>query len=398
MNLKRNYSITLNNDNFKRRRSSFLRVLLAMILFNSCITIVEFSNILPHRLMEMLNIQLIPKPPAWVKSYFDWHAIQREEFLNTTNATRTNTKCLIIICHRNQHCGGIADRLKSLPYYLRFAGQTNRLLFIKWEKFNLEDFMQPPQNGFDWRLPSFINITQVIDYQGSLIALMNDKDHELHDKQYLFLSTHLEHKHEKEFGFKQTQIESLHRVILKYFFEPADELQIQIKNTMDKLGLIHKNYVSAHYRSDDQSFHATHEALSNDVIDEKTEYEINNAIQCAVEKGNNMSMPCYFTSSNARNVKYVLQDSPFASNRNPPVKVIGIESQRIHSEHPGSNDYYEQQDHDPSELYPIFIDLWIMAYSKCVAFGNLGFGRLGARLTGGYCQINYLQNSCPAFF
>jgi len=377
-----------------------------IILFNCGIRTVHISSMLPQRLMEMLNIK--PKAPPWVKTYFSWHAEQREDFLDDNS-----TKFLILICHRDHHCGGVADRFKSLPHLLRFAEQTKRMLFIKWEKFDLEDFLQPPLDGLDWRLPEFVNVSKTVDYDGSLIELRNDKDNELHKQKNIFLSTHLAHQYELEFTFTLMQAEALHRVILQSFFEPVPALEKQIKKTMDNLGLIPKQYVAAHYRSEDQYFF--NETLSVTMLDEKTEYEIHNAIQCAVEKGNNMTMPVYFTSSSSQNVKYVLKESPFAPNRNPPVKVVGIESTRIHSEFPTENyygqqlstrihsessteNYYDQQQHNASELYPIFVDLWIMARSKCVAFGKLGFGRLGSRLTGDYCNVNYQRFSCPILF
>ena len=353
---------------------------------------IEISNLLPQRMMEILNMH--PKAPKWIKTYFEWHAIEREKLLY--NNITEPTKALIIICHRDMHCGGIADRLKSLPYYVTLAEKTNRMLFIKWEKFNLEDFMQPPKDGFDWRLPENITISPDIDYDGSLIDLMNNETHELHEKQYIFLSTHMEHKHEIEFDYNIHEIEALHRVILNYFFEPVAALRQQIKVVMDSLGLVPQEYVAAHYRSNDHLFN---EGENVSLIDDKIEYEIHNAIQCAVEKGDNKSYPVYFTSSHSKNVKYVLRDSPFAADRNPPVKVLGNVGKRIHSEYPGSpGKNYDYEEHAPTELYPIFIDLWLMAYSKCVAFGSLGFGRLGARLGGGWCYANHQLHSCPVFF
>jgi hypothetical protein len=52
---------------------------------------------------------------------------------------------------------GTADRLKPVPYAIRVAYQSKRILLIRWERpAKLEEFIVPPKGGFDWRVPDFL--------------------------------------------------------------------------------------------------------------------------------------------------------------------------------------------------------------------------------------------------
>jgi len=80
--------------------------------------------------------------PGWLDDYVKWHQIQRR-----VNLYKPETKFLIVACHKNHMCGGISDRLRPLPFFLMLAHKTNRVLLIKWQKFELEDFLVPPDGG-----------------------------------------------------------------------------------------------------------------------------------------------------------------------------------------------------------------------------------------------------------
>ena len=45
---------------------------------------------------------------------------------------------------------------------------------------------------------------------------------------------------------------------------------------------------------------------------------------------------------------------------------------------------------DINDFYIIFVDLFIMSYSKCVVYGSGGFGRMGSLVSyNPYCGISY---------
>ena len=98
-----------------------------------------------------------PQLPTWVKQYTDWHAKQRQRYLE---AVRTNAplpediRFLISRCLSYDHCGGASDRLQDMPYNMMLANQTNRVLLVKWEKpAALEHYLVPPEGGINWSIP-----------------------------------------------------------------------------------------------------------------------------------------------------------------------------------------------------------------------------------------------------
>ena len=107
------------------------------------------------------------KLPQWMTEYFAWHAHQRTRML-TAFAEEEDEEhehhhqyppvpCLVMTCLADDaKCGGTADRLRPLPFMIRLAAETKRLLFIYWERpAPLETFLLPPAGAFsvDWRLP-----------------------------------------------------------------------------------------------------------------------------------------------------------------------------------------------------------------------------------------------------
>jgi hypothetical protein len=93
--------------------------------------------------------------PQWLQEYFTWHNEQTSKI----GAATSDIKYAGLICLPNHNsCGGIADRLRPLLFYLFLAKQSNRVLCIHWTKnFALEEYLQPISNfGIDWRCPTEI--------------------------------------------------------------------------------------------------------------------------------------------------------------------------------------------------------------------------------------------------
>jgi len=99
------------------------------------------------------------KLPKWMTEYFAWHAHQRTRMLDPfADQHHLPVRCLVMTClAEDAKCGGTADRLRPLPFMIRLAAETKRLLFIYWERpAPLETFLLPPAGAFgvDWRLPT----------------------------------------------------------------------------------------------------------------------------------------------------------------------------------------------------------------------------------------------------
>jgi hypothetical protein len=94
--------------------------------------------------------------PRWMKRYFDWHKHKRETW---SPQTWSSERWMIMQClaGHDGKCGGTADRLKPLPWALRVAYQTKRILLIRWTRpAKLEEFLVPPKGGMDWRVPEWM--------------------------------------------------------------------------------------------------------------------------------------------------------------------------------------------------------------------------------------------------
>ena len=278
-------------------------------------------------------------------------------------------------------------RLKSIPYYLEVANKTDRVFFIKWEKFHLEDFVLPAEGGLDWRLPDRYEIGKEPDLiSRDIEQILNDENHPLNSKRNLIVRPNVAMLNRESLRSEQKPIESgSYSNIMSILFVPVPPLAVQIRKTMQSLNIRRKKYISAHYRVSSDNYVE---------VNDKTKKEAHRAIECAVHAaGDNKDLPIYFASSQTQYVKYILNDSPFSQSKKSPVKVIGLDNTtRLHSDKSALG--YS----DPATLYPAFVDLWLMKYSKCVSYGHLGFGKLGAYLSGEDCTFHHInwRVKCPS--
>jgi len=121
--------------------------------------------------------------PQWMKDYFRWHQKTRktltqeiwkhlkEDDTHVKNAT--STKFLVVQCLPNNDgssCGTLLERLGLLPYYLKIADETNRILLIHWTvPADLSEYLMPPMGGCDWRSPKWMQQLLLDDQQGVLV-------------------------------------------------------------------------------------------------------------------------------------------------------------------------------------------------------------------------------------
>ena len=186
-------------------------------------------------------------------------------------------------------------------------------------------------------------------------------------------------------------------------FNPAPPLKVEIQKRLSELKLVPGKFVSAHFRSQDHKF-SKDEINGKGLADpKKVKYKyyqsnylekIENSLACAHQISPDKSFPIYFTSSNTESVKYALGENEFTKN-NKDVKVVGITNVlRLHSDKPYQERWYFDEDRDPAELYPAFIDLYLMSYGACTSYGMLGFGVLGARISGEKCMIDSHRKHC----
>jgi len=328
--------------------------------------------------------------PDWLKEYVAWHSEQRKKINDPS------TKFLTVTCYKDHKCAGVSDRIRPMPYYVLLAFKLQRVLFVKWQKFELEDFLVPPAGGIDWRLPKELSIgeNRNFEIERGHYNIWDDDDEFVKNTKHLTIGwvPDVYSGFQKEYFSTKEDSNGCYSDVMDLLFEPSTPVAAAITETMKKLDLVPKQYSTVHYRAPDfVPYPKDMGSLEKRTPDQSRKDEISNAISCAVHISHNKNI--YFTSSDNDFVEYVLEESPFA--KSPTVDIKGVTGYfRYHSDNPTHS--FDWEASDPSVLYPVFVDLWIMKNSKCVAFTKLGFGRLGSRLNGDDCSVNALGETCPS--
>jgi len=367
-------------------------------------------------LWESPSLHLLPE---WAKEYFLWHRIQRESMNETNWNTSETNKYLVMRClNRDDKCGGASDRLQSIPFALLVAHKLQRVLLIKWERPHpLEEFLQPPASGLDWRVPEWMplphrrrpQITTTAHAQrylrghdnSTLILEMRHQSHD-HGKGY-FDEYHLERNN----GSSSPSFAEVYAQLWSVVFEPAPPIALLVHQRMSWLGLRPYEYTALHIRS-----LYTRNRVDNEAM-------IRNAVQCA-------SMLQHASTGNDAKI-LVASDSPDVARRaaewgtrHGKTVVVAAPDDDVQEsqsgEVPGNVDNTTKiaapfhldrgsnyltplksdwMMHRPRAYYDVFVDLYLLALSQCVAYDLGGFGKWGSLLGGNHtCIVNHVRHSC----
>jgi len=357
-----------------------------------------------------------------------------------------NEKFLVLTCHKYkktkyEKCGGFTDRLFLLPYYIWLAHKTGRRLLIKYSKpFPLEEYLVPPDGGFDWRLPTKFVQNEWDQYANrSWTEYKNQRRAQWHklielpehnNTRFIFTNANLAIPKVGKFFTTQTG-EDLD-ILWPGIFRRMFSLSMPLSNSINKFakinGLVPGEYAAAHVRarfpvgvgSIKMNTHKSEHSginMDDNITASVVKIIADNSIKCAVK-----AMPgtkhVYFASDSSKVNKYLMDESPFwaphqnkshinsstsfINNYNPNTTLVM---------RPGYTEYANHLENLPSEKSKVsdynsmFFDLWIMAHSKCLAQGLGGFGHFGSVLSGNHlsCRVrhrNYGNNgatlpSCP---
>eukprot|EP00554_Chaetoceros_debilis_P006432 CAMPEP_0194076434 /NCGR_PEP_ID=MMETSP0149-20130528/3232_1 /TAXON_ID=122233 /ORGANISM="Chaetoceros debilis, Strain MM31A-1" /LENGTH=516 /DNA_ID=CAMNT_0038757175 /DNA_START=80 /DNA_END=1630 /DNA_ORIENTATION=+ len=361
----------------------------------------------------------IAQLPKWLKDYFDWH---RDQTINPTS----ETKYLILAClPTDKQCGGISDRLRPLPFYILFASMVPRVLCIYWLKPSpLEDFLQPPEGGIDWRCPaevsSLYDMSRDADHQNTIRMIFPNKIGKdnmvetvesrilgLREDESKYISTRLisndipsmnealnlfqRHSYDgKAVTVGKWDFVDLHGPIFRTLFEPVSELAKQVNATMTKLNLVENSYTSVHTRCRYPVYPvAKTEGIKVDkdgglqfVGKVKTLLiEImQNSVNCAHMLA--PDLPLYFASDHDDATRYMISNDVKVDDGSI-VKPIGVDREK-EPLHMGSETVDKST--KASDYYSVFEDLLIMGGSRCVSHGIGSFGAFGASLAGNRCR------------
>jgi len=314
----------------------------------------------------------IASVPSWIQEYVKWHTKERKLASN-------DTKYLTV--YWDVLSGGLSDRLRTVPYFLLLAYKTKRVLLIKWKTGpQLEEFLVPPVGGIDWRYSPELELDfkQDVHWRGpeddSTLEYWNYANHEKRNL-VVYANIDLYGKFKPSFFVTDLKPNGVFSEIMSILFEPSDAIAQGVIKQMNDLGLKPKQYLSVQFRGNYGSLEASEEEQSS---------RINNALNCVVKIGGNEITPkIFFTADDRKYVTYATSKTATLNN-NEKLDIVTTDHEDLDSKSANSVE----------SMNSIFIDLWLMKNSKCVAYGIGGYGLFGARLAGEDCLINYRYNKC----
>jgi hypothetical protein len=369
-----------------------------------------------HRVKDSMS-----RLPQWLQNYVTWHRNQR---LNANN----HTKYVILTCMpKDGFCGGLSDRLRPLPLFLLFASMVPRVLCIYYlHPQQLENFVQPPLNGLDWRCP--LEVATLFDEsketarqdviraynidrcnaENKIVPCMETKINYMRqdDRKYLSiklvsndvqsinkgLSLFQRHSYvDKMPSVDNWDFVDLTGDIFRVMFEPIEPLAIRINQTMERLGLVENQYSAVHTRCRYPVYPvARHQGKKvdkgggmefvNKTKDALVEI-MKNAVQCAYFLDPSIST-IFFASDHDEATRYMISNHISLGN-GKSLKPVGID-RKEEPLHMGNLE--DSHRHEATEYFSIFEDLLIMGGSKCVSHGVGSFGSFGAALAGNRCR------------
>lgn len=316
--------------------------------------------------------------------YFDWH---REQTSKINSCNYKDFKYLVLRCsNKERKCGGVADRLKSLPFFVGAGAVSKRIFLIRWERpAKLEEFLIP--NEINWSNPDWMHHPVKFDPKFYMYLPTGKELHRAISRypNAVFLEGLLQdfyggskfyHRYDSTLDDNKeldtvylkeaddyagwTDYEIIFRDLFFTVFKPSPPVAKLVREHMESSNLVPGKFSTSHYRAFYAVEHKKH-VRTKDELKLKTE----NALNCAsvLQPGD----PVYFASDSH---VAVLSASEMASTTNRKIVVFDDEKEALHLDKKG-----QWKSGNISDFYPTFVDLLVMAESKCISHGVGGYGR-----------------------
>jgi hypothetical protein len=316
-------------------------------------------------------------------------------------------KYIILQCSDEaEYCGGLGDRLKSLPFFIAAAAYNKRIFLIRWQRpTKLEEFLIP--NEIHWSVPDwmyeelndFHNRTESIfasTSRGITRFLKDDKlviEGRLQDffggsGYYNWMDSELDKNKElielsglsTPVGWKQYQI--LFHDLFFTLFKPIPPIAKLVEDKMQLANLVPGNFTASHYRAFYGTENKKH-VVTEEILDQKTR----NALNCAsfIQPGD----PIYFASDSLGAISFAreMMNENNATNTINRKKIVVFDEAKEALHIDKSNQWTSG---NVSDFYPTFVDLLIMSKAKCMALGMGGYSLFANFLsTNSHCVIQH---------
>ena len=329
----------------------------------------------------------IPEFPDWLNEYFAWH---RETRVKLNEDNWRNYRYLVLRClETDPKCGGASDRLQSFLLGLLFGSLGERLVFIHWERpAPLEEFLIPREGSIDWRLPDWLD--ERFDYEKARV-LVTTSFKPVTSNSLLVTMRHQqfwpefydERKQENERSYEEIFHDAWVSV-----FKPSLPVEALTEKAMRDIGIEPGKYVSVHVRA--KYFR-----------DKTNNYEmIQNSIHCASQM--RPGWPIFFASDSAKVTETAIEYGKYVGgtvvarkNAKEPLHLDRGAEFLNHGKLTRRRGFAGYTDHAASSYYDVFVDMYLLANSQCISFGDGGYGRLGSMLSfNRTCSMDYTKKQC----
>ena len=287
-------------------------------------------------------------------------------------------------------CGGVADRLKSLPFFIAAAASSQRIFFIRWERpSKLEEFLIP--NEINWSMPDWMydkfhsfqdtnpdsyylpsakkiaygvkKYTDIIILEGLIQDYYGGSANYYHWDCEMDINKQFNETYYKKYndmaGWHSYDI-IFHDVFFT-LFTPSPPIAKLVDEKMKSANLVPNQFATSHYRAFYGIENKKHSRKESELMTKTT-----NALNCAskMQPGD----PIFFASDSQ--IAVVAARKIAEDNDNRKIVTFDDEQEALHL------DKKEQwTSGNIADFFPTFVDMLIMAEAKCMAIGVGGFGR-----------------------
>jgi hypothetical protein len=257
------------------------------------------------------------------------------------------------------------------------ASSQGRFLLIHWTKpAPLETFLLPPQLGLDWRFPPWL-LDEFHQDDNNRLAPMESKiiNYGANPQVRWVRAKYQSHNHGQEYydrnrvDAKDPTYAQVYHDLWRVCFTPAPAIAGRIETQMEGLGLIPGRYVSTHIRA----LYGVEKRENNLVL-----WWTRNAIHCVTAKfpvsapRSTIAMPILFVSDSTYATEMA---SAYAQQQN----IQGV----VHRNHNGQQPLHLEKNVNSRNLedfYDTFVDVYMIAMSRCTAYNMGGYGRWGSMM------------------
>lgn len=324
--------------------------------------------------------------PLWMKEYFTWH----QEMLRSLNEDNWDSYHYFLYrcVPADKKCSGTSDRLKAVPALLLLAyqAQPRRLLFFHWSRpARLEEFLVPPSGGMNWSIPHWLADKLNIEQQGPKYFFESKRDF-VKFPQYGDAIARVKNVRGSEFydtsrNEAELSFDQVYHEVWNILFQPSSAIAALVKKEQQEMQLQPSHYVAAHVRV----------LYMSDTVDQHEEI---NAIHCA--RSTRPGWPIYVASDSVNTSRAAVA---YGQEQNLRVVARHAEQDPLHLDR-GRDFLVKSEDwkgRPASDFYDVFVDLYLLVQSRCVAHGIGGFGSWASLVAGTQdCAIDHRRQNCSA--